>query len=42
MTSRLSHLLLQAAGALPDRPAVWSSAGELPLETKRNRNMFAM
>jgi amino acid adenylation domain-containing protein len=29
MTSALSHLLLHAADAHPDRPAVWSSAGEL-------------
>jgi amino acid adenylation domain-containing protein len=29
MTSALSDLLLQAAGAHPDRPAVWSPAGEL-------------
>jgi amino acid adenylation domain-containing protein len=29
MTSTLSHLLLQAADAHPDRPAVWSPAGEL-------------
>jgi len=29
MTSTLSHLLLQAADAHPDRPAVWSSTGEL-------------
>jgi hypothetical protein len=42
MTSTLSHLLLQAADAHPDRPAIWSSTGELTLETKRNRNMFAM
>jgi len=29
MTPALSHLLLRAADAHPDRPAVWSSAGEL-------------
>jgi amino acid adenylation domain-containing protein len=29
MTPALSHLLLQAADAHPDRPAVWSPAGEL-------------
>lgn len=29
MTSTLSRLLLQAADAHPDRPAVWSSTGEL-------------
>jgi amino acid adenylation domain-containing protein len=29
MTSTLSRLLLDAAGAHPGRPAVWSSAGEL-------------
>ena len=29
MTSTLSYLLLQAADAHPDRPAVWSSTGEL-------------
>jgi amino acid adenylation domain-containing protein len=29
MTLTLSHLLLQAADAHPDRPAVWSSTGEL-------------
>jgi len=29
MTSALSDLLLQAADAHPDRPAVWSSTGEL-------------
>jgi amino acid adenylation domain-containing protein len=29
MTPNLSQLLLQAADAHPDRPAVWSSAGEL-------------
>ena len=29
MTSTLARLLLQAADAHPDRPAVWSSAGEL-------------
>src|SRR6202050_2953466 len=29
MTSTLSQLLLQAADAHPDRPAVWSSTGDL-------------
>jgi amino acid adenylation domain-containing protein len=39
MTSTLSHLLLQAANAHPDRPAVWSSTGELTYADLRDRSM---
>jgi amino acid adenylation domain-containing protein len=39
MTSTLSHLLLQAADAHPDRPAVWSSAGELTYAELYDRSM---
>jgi amino acid adenylation domain-containing protein len=39
MTSTLSHLLLQAADAYPDRPAVWSSTGELTYGDLRDRSM---
>jgi amino acid adenylation domain-containing protein len=39
MTSALSHLLLQAANAHPDRPAVWSSTGELTYADLRDRSM---
>lgn len=39
MTSTLSHLLLQAADAHPDRPAVWSSAGELTYADLCDRSM---
>jgi amino acid adenylation domain-containing protein len=39
MTPTLSHLLLQAADAHPDRPAVWSSAGELTYADLRDRSM---
>jgi L-proline---[L-prolyl-carrier protein] ligase len=39
MTSTLSHLLLQAADAHPDRPAVWSSRGELSYAELCDRSM---
>ncbi len=39
MTSTLSHLLLQAADAHPDRPAVWSSTGELTYGDLCDRSM---
>jgi amino acid adenylation domain-containing protein len=39
MTPTLSHLLLQAADAHPDRPAVWSSTGELTYADLRDRSM---
>src|ERR1700730_10208365 len=39
MTSTLSHLLLRAAEAHPDRPAVWSSAGELTYAELCDRSM---
>ncbi len=39
MTPALSHLLLRAADAHPDRPAVWSSAGELTYAELRDRSM---
>jgi amino acid adenylation domain-containing protein len=39
MTSTLSQLLLQAADAHPDRPAVWSSTGELTYADLRDRAM---
>jgi amino acid adenylation domain-containing protein len=39
VTSALSRLLLQAADAHPDRPAVWSSAGELTYAELRDRSM---
>jgi L-proline---[L-prolyl-carrier protein] ligase len=39
MTSTLSHLLLEAADAHPDRPAVWSSTGELTYSGLRDRSM---
>jgi L-proline---[L-prolyl-carrier protein] ligase len=39
MTSTLAHLLLQAADAHPDRPAVWSSAGELTYADLYDRSM---
>ncbi len=39
MTATLSHLLLRAADAHPDRPAVWSSTGELTYAELRNRSM---
>jgi amino acid adenylation domain-containing protein len=39
MTSALSHLLLQAADAHPDRPAVWSPAGELTYGDLCDRSM---
>jgi amino acid adenylation domain-containing protein len=39
MTSALSHLLLQAAEAHPDRPAVWSSTGELTYADLYDRSM---
>jgi amino acid adenylation domain-containing protein len=39
MTSTLSHLLLQAADAHPDRPAVWSSTGELTYADLCDRSM---
>ena len=39
MTSTLSHLLLQAADAHPDRPAVWSSTGELTYAELYDRSM---
>jgi len=39
MTSTLSHLLLQAAGAHPDRPAVWSSTAELTYADLCDRSM---
>ncbi len=38
-TSTLSHLLLQAADAHPDRPAVWSSTGELTYAGLYDRSM---
>jgi amino acid adenylation domain-containing protein len=39
MTSTLSQLLLQAADAHPDRPAVWSSTGELTYADLCDRSM---
>jgi amino acid adenylation domain-containing protein len=39
MTSTLAHLLLQAADAHPDRPAVWSSTGELTYADLYDRSM---
>jgi amino acid adenylation domain-containing protein len=39
MTSTLSHLLLQAADANPDKPAVWSPAGELTYADLRDGSM---
>jgi amino acid adenylation domain-containing protein len=39
MTSTLSHLLVQAADAHPDRPAVWSSTGELTYADLYDRSM---
>jgi amino acid adenylation domain-containing protein len=39
MTTALSHLLLQAADAHADRPAVWSSAGELTYAELCDRSM---
>jgi amino acid adenylation domain-containing protein len=39
MTSTLSHLLLQAADAHPERPAVWSSTGELTYAELFDRSM---
>jgi amino acid adenylation domain-containing protein len=39
MTSTLAHLLRQAADAHPDRPAVWSSAGELTYAELYDRSM---
>jgi amino acid adenylation domain-containing protein len=39
MTSTLSHLLLQAADAHPDRPAVWSSTAELTYADLCDRSM---
>jgi amino acid adenylation domain-containing protein len=39
MTSTLSHLLLRAADAHPDRPAVWSSTGELTYADLCDRSM---
>jgi len=39
MTSTLAHLLVQAADAHPDRPAVWSSAGELTYAELYQRSM---
>jgi len=39
MTSTLSVLLLQAAEAHPDRPAVWSRGGELTYRELRDRSM---
>ncbi|MGH3406806.1 MAG: AMP-binding protein [Streptosporangiaceae bacterium] len=39
MTSTLSHLLVQAAEAHADRPAVWSSTGELTYAELYDRSM---
>ena len=39
MASTLSHLLLQAADAHPDRPAVWSSTGGLTYVELYDRSM---
>jgi len=39
MTSTLPHLLIHAADAHPDRPAVWSSAGELTYADLYARSM---
>ena len=39
MTSTLAHLLRQAADAHPDRPAVWSSIGELTYAELYDRSM---
>lgn len=39
MTSTLSHLLLQAADAYADRPAVWSATGELTYGDLCDRSM---
>jgi amino acid adenylation domain-containing protein len=39
MTSTLAHLLLQAADAHPDRPAVWSSSEELTYAELYDRSM---
>ena len=39
MALTLSHLLLQAADAHPERPAVWSSTGELTYADLYDRSM---
>ena len=39
MTSTLAHLLVQAADTHPDRPAVWSSTGELTYAELYDRSM---
>jgi amino acid adenylation domain-containing protein len=39
MTPTLSHLLVQAADAHPDKPAVWSPAGELTYAGLYDRSM---
>jgi amino acid adenylation domain-containing protein len=39
MTPALSHLLLQAADAHPDRPAIWSSTGELTYSDLCDRSL---
>ena len=39
MASTLSHLLLQSADAHPERPAVWSSTGELTYADLYDRSM---
>ena len=39
MTSTLSHLLLEATDAHPDRPAVWSSTSELTYADLYDRSM---
>ncbi len=39
MTSTLSQLLVQAADAHPDRPAIWSSTGELTYAELFDRSM---
>jgi len=39
MKSALSNLLIQAADAHPDRPAVWSPTGELTYRDLRDRSM---
>ncbi len=39
MKSALSHLLVQAADAHPDKPAVWSSSGELTYADLYDRSM---
>ena len=39
MTSTLAQLLIDAADAFPDRPAVWSSGGELTYAELYDRSL---